>query len=164
MQDYMNLAGAPYDEECVQVQTGKDYEPEMRKECKRFMRALERYYALVQPDGAWFRVTSNPHDFGTYYEVACMYNDDWTDTELFALYCESETPGTWDALENGAPLDKETYQKWCDTKLADMVGDTDDWDDETNDQPSDKSDTDGAVCEAPHSDVRSAHPNQVTLW
>jgi hypothetical protein len=66
------IGSTPANEDCVQV--GKDnYIPAMRKEC-RWYAALLRL-AHPAPDGCELRVTSFPHDFGSYLEVVAYGPD-----------------------------------------------------------------------------------------
>jgi hypothetical protein len=48
------------------------------------------------PEGTGFKVLSCPHDFGTYYDVAVIYNDSDEESEAYMLRAESELPSNWD--------------------------------------------------------------------
>ena len=92
MRDYMEIGSSPCDEPCVQVTKEGDYHEAMRDECRRFLELIRKKLG-EEPPGARLAIKSNPHDFGTYLEVVCYYDDkDPTSTE-YAYDCE-------DAWEN----------------------------------------------------------------
>ena len=49
-----------------------------------------------EPENAHLAIKSNPHDFGTYYEVVCHFDDDDEEAAKYAYRCESEAPSQWD--------------------------------------------------------------------
>jgi hypothetical protein len=103
--DSIVIGSAPYEEDCVQVNRAGDYHEAMLTECKRFKEMLEKVFP-EPPEGAHFKITTNPHDFGTYYEVSVSFidvedevDDNPSSDELgveYALFIESHTPATWD--------------------------------------------------------------------
>lgn len=97
MRDYITLGPAPCNEDCVQVSSKNDYWEDMLKECKRFRQAIEGKFP--PPDGAHITVKRFPHDFGTYAEVAVVYDDEYPDAVDYAFMLESKTPATWRELE-----------------------------------------------------------------
>lgn len=98
MMDCFELGSAPWDEECVQVITGKDYHQEMREECMRFGRAIEKKFPPPN-DNAFLTIKSFAHDFGTYYEVCVRFDDRDADAVEYAYMLEDSLPGTWKELE-----------------------------------------------------------------
>jgi hypothetical protein len=48
------------------------------------------------PAGSNFAIKSNPHDFGSYYEVVVYYNDDNEEAAEFAYMVERNLPETWE--------------------------------------------------------------------
>ena len=93
----LELGPTPADEPCVQVGP-TNYLPAMREECRRYKAMLETRFPEL-PDGLRFKITSNPHDFGTYLEVVAQA-DDFNPEAIEAAYCiESLTPATWDDLQ-----------------------------------------------------------------
>ena len=94
MRDVLELGPVPYDEQCEQV--GPNYDPsKARRECQVFIRQLERTFGQP-PEGAYFKMTANRHDFGTYYEVGVSYNfHDETQCD-YAFRVENNTPANWD--------------------------------------------------------------------
>ncbi|MDO8637597.1 MAG: hypothetical protein Q7R34_15420 [Dehalococcoidia bacterium] len=51
-----------------------------------------------EPEGASLGIKSNPHDFGTYYEVLCYYDDENEEAAAYAYRCESESPTHWEEV------------------------------------------------------------------
>lgn len=95
MRDHIDIGSSPCDEECVQVEkTGAYLEP-MRAECRRFL-ALIRVKLGPEPEGAHLSINSNPHDFGSYLEVVCYFDDENEEAQKYAYRCEAEGPRTWD--------------------------------------------------------------------
>lgn len=90
--EYLELSSAPYEEECVQVSSKIDYLQAQRAECYIFKRMLERQFP--PPQGAYFSVKPNQHDFGTYYEVVVKYENE--EGENFAYDMEENIPAKWD--------------------------------------------------------------------
>lgn len=93
MTDYVEIGSTPANENCAQVGSA-DYATRARKECAQFIIAIRRTLGS-EPDGARLVVRSNPHDFGTYYEVACRYDDRSDAAVDYAFKCDSDAPGDW---------------------------------------------------------------------
>lgn len=93
--DYLTIGSVPAGEDCAQVGTW-DYATESRRELRAFINQLRRQFG-TEPDGARLRIKSNPHDFGTYHEVICEYDDSNPVATAYAYKCEAETPEAWDA-------------------------------------------------------------------
>jgi len=92
--DQMELGPTPPDEDCAQV--GSDnYRQRAIEECRRYIELI-RVKLGPEPEGAKLKITSNPHDFGKYHEVACEYNDELPKSVDYAYACESDGPKTWD--------------------------------------------------------------------
>lgn len=93
MTDYMEIGPTPSEEPCEQ--TGRDYRPDVaRAECRLFIRAI-KLECGEPPEGASLVVRSNPHDFGTYYEVAVRYDDNNSAAVDYAFRVENEAPDRW---------------------------------------------------------------------
>jgi hypothetical protein len=91
----LNIGPVPCDEECAQM--GRpDFPERSRRECWVFQRMLERLYPV--PDGAWLKVKSFAHDFGSYREVCVSYDDTDEAACDYAFLLEGETPPEWDAI------------------------------------------------------------------
>jgi hypothetical protein len=93
MRDYIEIGPSPADEDCEQVGPNCDY-GRMKKECRALINQLRRMHG-DEPEGASLRVKGNPHDFGTYYEVACYFDSELPQSVEYALKCE-DLPETWD--------------------------------------------------------------------
>ena len=91
--DYLEIGPSPALEECAQVGSD-DYANRTRKECRAFINQLRRTFGL-EPAGAKLFIKANPHDFGTYYEVACRFEDEAS--QEYAIKLENEMPERWDA-------------------------------------------------------------------
>ena len=104
MRDYMELSCTPAAEDCEQL--GPNYNPQRAKaECRAFINQLRREFG-PEPGTAQLRIKSNSHDFGTYVEVACYYDDRDEAAQEYAYKCEGEMPENWDAealIELGLP-------------------------------------------------------------
>ena len=91
--DYISIGSTPCDEDCAQVGTD-NYNTRARDECMRFI-SLIRKSLGSEPQGAKLTVKAFPHDFGTYHEVVCYYDDENEEATNYAFKCESEAPSTW---------------------------------------------------------------------
>ena len=94
MENYLVLAPAPIEEDCVCVGE-EDYLPRARAECQRFI-ALLRTKCGPEPEGARLAVKSFLHDFGDYLEVVCYFDENLPASVAYALHCEDNLPATWD--------------------------------------------------------------------
>ena len=95
MRDYIEIGPSPASEDCVQLGS-ENYHILAREECQRFIEFIRKHKGN-EPNGARLFIKSNPHDFGTYLEVACYFDDKLPESEEYAFACESDLPGTWDA-------------------------------------------------------------------
>ena len=94
MRDKIEIGPVPCDEDCQQVGS-VDYDPiRAKEECQRFIRNI-RHVLGEEPEGAHLGISSNPHDFGNYYEVVCWYDDCLEEALNYAFKCESDSPTTW---------------------------------------------------------------------
>lgn len=94
MRDYISIGSAPSDEDCVPVNSRGDYHEAMRAECQRFLELIRKKLG-PEPPGARLGIKSNPHDFGTYYDVVCYFDDEDEAARTYAFRCESDSPRTW---------------------------------------------------------------------
>jgi hypothetical protein len=93
--DYLEYGPTPYEENPEEVGTAT-YDPiKARAECKRTIALLRQIFG-PEPEGARLRKGSNPHDFGTYYDVRCHYNANSAEAVAYAYAIESDFPDTWD--------------------------------------------------------------------
>jgi hypothetical protein len=89
--DYLEIGSTPCDEPCVPAGSDSSL---AKKECRALMNQLKRMYG-EPPETARFKIKSNPHDFGTYYELSVVYAIDNEEGMNYALKCES-LPENWD--------------------------------------------------------------------
>lgn len=102
MKDYIEIGSSPVEEDCAQVGC-EDYSRKARIECNQYIAALRAKFG-PEPDGARLYIKGNPHDFGTYYEVNCEYDDDLPESAEYAFKCEGEGPLTWAEVGMEAPV------------------------------------------------------------
>lgn len=94
--DYLFIGATPVEEDCAQVGQ-PDYPAKAKDECRRFIAQIQRYYP--EPEGGWLQVKSNPHDFGTYYEVIACYEVGDEEATKWAFDVEADEKGVlyeWD--------------------------------------------------------------------
>ncbi len=109
--DYLSIGSVPYNEDCAQMGT-ENYYSNTKIECRAFINQLVRELG-EPPVGAYFKIQGFPHDFGTYYEVVCRYDENNEDALDYAFNAEGHSPGNWDEIalaelkENGYTLIKE---------------------------------------------------------
>jgi hypothetical protein len=112
MREYIEIGSSPCDEDCAQVGS-ENYEARAKEECRRYIGAL-RATLGEEPEGAHLQVKGNAHDFGTYYEVVCWYDEDIQESVDYAFKCESDGPMTW-------PEGYRTPEEYKATKLAQLA-------------------------------------------
>jgi len=93
--DYIDIGSSPSDEQCAQVGS-EGYHQRAREECTRFIQLIRKHLG-PEPEGARLAVKSFPHDFGSYLEVVCWFDEDNEEARKYAFKCESDGPRTWDA-------------------------------------------------------------------
>jgi len=92
--DSLNIGPCPCNVDPVQI--GEDNYPALaRKECNRYIKQLRKMHG-DEPVGAKLYVKSNPHDFGTYYEVECRFDPDCQEAVEYAYLIEANCPEEWD--------------------------------------------------------------------
>lgn len=92
MRDYIDIGPNPADETlCYDVQSSAK---EQQSECRAFITAIRRKLG-EEVGSARLAIKGNPHDFGTYYEVVCYYDDNDEEGMNYAFKCESDAPSTW---------------------------------------------------------------------
>jgi hypothetical protein len=98
--DSIGIGPTPSEETCEQL--GPNYNSSKAlKECRVFVEQLRRVFG-PEPVGARLTIKSSPHDFGTYLEVECMYDDTNEEAMAYAFRCEANTPELWDAEARAA--------------------------------------------------------------
>lgn len=95
MRDQFELATTvPHDEPCVQIGS-ENYSKWSRLEANTLIDQITRQLG-EPPRSTRLKVISCPHDFGTYHDVAVVYDDDVEESEEYMLRVESELPCNWD--------------------------------------------------------------------
>ena len=95
MRDSLDIGATPAEEECQQVGMPNYDRTKAIAECRAFIHQLCRQFG-PEPEGAQLRIKANPHDYGTYHEVACYYDDENEAANNYAFQCEGEAWGNWD--------------------------------------------------------------------
>lgn len=96
MDDYdeVDLGSTPTGEECVQVGE-EDYYKWNRIELIAYVNQLKRQFPDM-PRSLKFKISSNPHDFGTYHEVVVRFNADNEEDSNYAWNMQNSLPEYWD--------------------------------------------------------------------
>ncbi len=92
MKTYISIGSTPGDEPCQQVPyTDRGL---ARKECQAFIEAIQRKVGQP-PEGASLGIKSFTHDFGSYMEVVCFFDDTNAEALDYAIRCERDAPQHW---------------------------------------------------------------------
>jgi hypothetical protein len=94
-EDIYFLGPAPSNEDCVQVGS-PDYARDARAECARYIEAIKKVCGR-EPEGARLTIKSQPHDFGSYFEVAVIFDGNNEAAAAYAAKCDESAPTTWEA-------------------------------------------------------------------
>lgn len=95
--DTLEIGCTPYAEAAAQVGQ-PDYIEQSRLECTAFRHQLQRQFPDLNDNPDCYLTTkANPHDFGTYREVAIKYAPQSIRAEDLAYLIEASTPEHWDA-------------------------------------------------------------------
>jgi hypothetical protein len=97
MQDYLTLGPTPCEETCQPVGMPTYDHGKAIKESRVYKAQLERMHG-EPPDGAYFKVKSFPHDFGSYMEVVIMFDSDDEKAREYAYKVEANCPANWDEI------------------------------------------------------------------
>ena len=92
--DQFSLGPVPAEEDCAQVGS-PNYAGLGRAECRRYIDLLRTRFGN-EPEGARFRITSNQHDCGNYYDVVIEFDPSRQQAIDYAYKVEKEAPATWD--------------------------------------------------------------------
>jgi hypothetical protein len=95
MRDYLDLDTVPCDEPCASVGQ-PDYSTRARLEARAYVAQLQRAFPDAVAAGVYFRIKSNPHDFGSYLSVQVVFDDDDEAQTEWAYMIEDELPIAWD--------------------------------------------------------------------
>lgn len=89
--DYLEIGPTPAAEDCIQAGTDPAAE---KAECRRFIDWIREVLG-PEPQGCALRVKGSPHDFGTYYEVFCYFDENTPEAIAYAFACEGSLPERW---------------------------------------------------------------------
>ncbi len=81
----------------------EDYSRRAGIECLAFIAAIRKKLG-EEPPGARLTVKSFPHDFGSYKEVVCIFDDEDEAATKYAFDCEGKSPATWEEVGMQNPL------------------------------------------------------------
>ena len=95
MRDYLDLDTVPSDEPCAAVGQ-PDYSKRARLEARAYVAQLQRAFPDAVAAGVYFRIKSNPHDFGSYLSVQVVFDDDDEAQTEWAYTIEDDLPVAWD--------------------------------------------------------------------
>jgi hypothetical protein len=95
VKDFVTIGATPAEESCQQSGTDHYNPVKARRECNIYARQLVRQFG-EPPEGARIAVKSFPHDFGSYLEVVCYFDDAYPDSVDYAFRLEGESPENWD--------------------------------------------------------------------
>jgi hypothetical protein len=92
--EQLELSPTPIAEDCTQVGTPEAYKFGAL-ECRVFVEQLRRVFG-DEPTGSYFKIASNSHEFGTYYEVVIRFDEDNKAASKYAYKIEGKLPQYWD--------------------------------------------------------------------
>lgn len=84
-----------------------------KMEARALMSQINRTFG-EPPARTGLKMISCPHDFGTYYDVAVIYDDDSEESQEWMLKVEGELPCNWDEeaikelKEGGYPVGEQS--------------------------------------------------------
>lgn len=90
----INIGPCPTDETPHQLGS-RNYAHNAIVECNRYKKLIRKLFG-PEPSGTKLYVKSNEHDFGTYYELACWFQEDINHAKEYAYKVENEQPEKWD--------------------------------------------------------------------
>ena len=92
---YMEFETSPTNEDCVSVSSTEDYMPAMRVEANKMLTLLNGRFQDVP---GYFRISTQPHDFGSYLEIRYHYPDTEEGNES-CNFVENNFPDNWTDTE-----------------------------------------------------------------
>jgi len=96
--DELTLGSTPSGEQCAQVGSPNyDVFKLSRIEIRAFINQLKRLFPNI-PDGVMYKIKSNPHDFGTYYEAAIKFKEDDKAAVEYVYNVDENAPEFWDDI------------------------------------------------------------------
>jgi hypothetical protein len=93
-EDIIWLGPSPANEDCAQV-GDPNYAARARDECRAYVRAI-RSVCGPEPEGARLVIRPLPHDYGSYFEVAVVFDPDNQQAARYAALVDDTAPRTWE--------------------------------------------------------------------
>lgn len=113
MRDQFELGTTvPHDEPCSQMGDA-NFASYSRMEARALMNQILRTFGQP-PARTGLKMISCPHDFGTYYDVAVIYDDELEESQEWMLKVEGGLPCNWDEeaikelKEGGYPVGEQS--------------------------------------------------------
>jgi len=100
MRDYLTIGTVPCNEDCTANEPTGQYATAQRREARLFADQVRRYYP--EPDDGYMTVKSFPHDFGSYYEVCAVFDDEDEAACNWAYTVEADPLGVLREWDNEA--------------------------------------------------------------
>lgn len=97
MMENLDVGPTPCYESCAQI-GDTDYYDVAKSECRRYMTGLTLLFP--PPEGSYFKIQSNSHDFGNYFEVNYRFNPENNEHVNCARNIERNLPRTWDEMDS----------------------------------------------------------------
>jgi len=94
--DYFDLGSSPTDEMCAQV-GDENYRDLARVELREFKRMMREVHPEPDDANAHYAVKRFEHDFGSYFELCAVYDEDDESALNWACDAEEKVPAVWDA-------------------------------------------------------------------
>ena len=104
MKDHLYIGSTPTNEDCAHVGS-ENYANRARAECRLFALQILKHYP--EPEKGYLSIKANSHDFGTYYEVVAVYDDEDEDSTNWAYDVEADALNVlsnWDEELNPATV------------------------------------------------------------
>ena len=87
MIDFFYIGSTPANEECAQTGVTEGAQRLNRLECEAYIKALRTVYG-EEPEGAYYRVKGENHDFGRYFEVVIYFDTNSPEALAYASRAE----------------------------------------------------------------------------
>ena len=107
--DFIYIGPCPAEEACSQIGVTEGFERINRLECHAYIQALRKVYG-PEPDGAFLYTKRENHDFGSYFEVVCKYDEN---NEIATDYAYRLENGllTWAEAGMTAPVQYDSHNQ-----------------------------------------------------
>lgn len=91
--EVLYIGPCPAEEDAVQIGE-PDYPQRAKAQCRAFIEGIRKTLGH-EPEGARLSVASQPHDFGSYYEVVARFDPDDPVAVEYAYHVDAKAPTTW---------------------------------------------------------------------